>query len=111
MTRISPLEGSYYEDLQSQITALKTESEITPTGTTGDQTINKKSGSVNLAANDTSLVVTNSLVTADSVIMATVATNDANTNSAKAIASSGSFTIYPDVAPDSETRVNFAVLN
>ena len=49
---------------------------VTPTGTTGAQTINKTCGSVNFAAAATSLVVTNSLVTANSVIICTVGTDD-----------------------------------
>ncbi len=84
---------------------------ITAGGTTGAQTINDVCGSVNFAAAATSLVVTNSLVTANSVIIATVATNDATMTSVQVVAGSGSFTIYADVAPTAETRVNFLVIN
>lgn len=84
---------------------------ITAAGTTGAQTINKTTGSVNLAASATSLVVTNSLVTANSVIICTVATHDATCTTVQAVAASGSFTIYPNVAPTAETRVNFIVTN
>jgi len=84
---------------------------ITAGGTTGAQTINKTAGSVNFAAAATSLVVTNSLVTTSSVIVATVATNDSTMKSVAAVAGSGSFTLYANAAATAETRVNFVVLN
>ncbi len=84
---------------------------VTAAGTTGAQTINKPTGSVNLAASAASLVVTNSLVTANSIIQLTVGTNDATMKSALAVAAAGSFTIYPNAVPTAETRVNFTVTN
>jgi len=83
---------------------------ITAGGTTGAQTIDKASGSVNFAAGASSLVVTNSIVTTSSVIQCTVATNDATATFAKAVAAAGSFTIYITAAT-AETRVNFNVTN
>ena len=83
---------------------------ITAAATTGAQTINKSSGSVNFAAAATSLVVTNSLVTTSSVIHCTIATNDATAADLKAVAAAGSFTIYM-TAPTAETRVNFFLTN
>lgn len=84
---------------------------ITPGGTTGAQTINESAGSVNFAAAATSLVVTNNTVTASSVIIATVATNDTTMTSVQAVAGSGSFTLYANAAATAETRVNFIVIN
>jgi hypothetical protein len=84
---------------------------ITAGGTTGNQTINKTAGSVNFAIAATNLVVTNSLVTTSSVILATVATNDATMTSVQAVAAAGSFTLYANAATTAETRVNFLVLN
>jgi hypothetical protein len=84
---------------------------ITAAGTTGAQTINKSSGAVNFAAAASSLVVTNSLVTVNSVIQLTVGTNDTTMRSAIAVAAAGSFTIYPTTAPTAETRVNFTITN
>lgn len=84
---------------------------ITAAGTTGAQTINKTAGSVNFAAAATSLVVTNSFVDANSVIICTVATNDATMTSVQAVAGSGSFTLYANAAATAETRVNFLVVN
>ncbi len=84
---------------------------ITAGGTTGARTIDKPTGSVNFAASAASLVVTNALVTANSVIQATVATNDTTMKSVQAVAGSGSFTLYPNALPTAETRVNFSVTN
>jgi hypothetical protein len=84
---------------------------ITPSGTTGAQTINKTAGSVNFAAGAISLVVTNSLVTTSSVILATVATDDATMRVMKAVPGAGSFTLISNAAATAETRVNFLVLN
>lgn len=84
---------------------------ITAGGTTGNQTINQPCGSVNFAATATALTVTNSLVTANSVIMVTIGTNDATMNSVNAVAGSGSFVINANAAATAETRVNFLVIN
>ena len=84
---------------------------VTAGGTTGAQTINKSVGSVNFAAGATSLVVTNNRVTAASIIVATVATNDATMKTVLVVASAGSFTIHANAAATAETRVNFIVIN
>lgn len=93
------------------ITAVSLDKTITGGGTTGAQTIDKPSGSVNFAAAATSLVVTNSLVATSSVILATVATNDTTMTSVQAVAGAGSFTLYANAAATAETRVNFLVTN
>ncbi len=84
---------------------------ITGAGTTGAQTINKSSGRVNFAAAATSLVVTDSLVTTQSVILISKAANDGTARLGGVVAASGSFTIYMDVAPAAECAVNFLVTN
>lgn len=84
---------------------------ITPAGTTGTRTINNSTGSVNFAIAATSLVVTNSLVTVNSIIITTVATNDGTMQSVQAVAAAGSFTLFPNNPPSAETRVNFLVTN
>ena len=84
---------------------------ITAAGTTGAQTINKTTGRVNFAAAATSLVVTNSLVTANSIIHCTVATNDTTMKSASCVPAAGSFTIRGNAAPTAETAVAFTVTN
>lgn len=84
---------------------------ITTPGTTGAVTINKTTGRVNFAAAATSLVVTNSLATANSICHVTKATNDATMRLGACVAAAGSITIYADVAPAAETAVNFTVTN
>jgi len=84
---------------------------VTAAGTTGARTINTTTGTVNFAATATSLVVTNSLVTANSIIIATVGTNDTTMKSVQAVAAAGSFTLYANVAATAETRVNFHITN
>ena len=71
---------------------------VTTGGTTGAQTINKNAGSINFAAADASKVVTNARVSASSIIVATVATNDATMTSVQAVAATGSFTLYSNAA-------------
>jgi hypothetical protein len=95
----------------NEVLSLYLSKTITAAGTTGAQTINKASGSVNLAAAATSLVVTDSLVSTSSVILCTVGSNDTTCKSVQAVAASGSFTIYPNAAPTAETRVNFIITN
>jgi hypothetical protein len=84
---------------------------ITATGTNGAQTINTTTGSVNFAIAATSLVVTNSLVTANSIIIATVASNDTTMKSVQVVAAAGSFTLYASAAATAATRVNFLITN
>jgi len=84
---------------------------ITPGGTTGAQTINKIAGTVNFAAGATTLVVTNSLVTANSIIFAVRRTDDATCLIAGVEPAAGSFTIRMTVACTAETSVGFLVTN
>lgn len=84
---------------------------LTASGTTGNQTINKPSGTVNIAAAGTSVVVTNSLITTSSLVRAWVMTNDANKSYVYAVVpASGSATIYV-TAPAAEIKVGFVVEN
>lgn len=84
---------------------------VTPAGTTGARTINKNAGTVNFAAAATSVVVTDSRVTANSIIIATVATVDITMKSVVAVAGAGSFTLTANAAATAETRVNWLVIN
>lgn len=84
---------------------------VTAAGTTGAQTINKTTGTVNFAAGATSLVVTNSLVTANSIIIATVGSNDTTMKSVAVVAGAGSFTLHANAAATAETRINFLITN
>lgn len=86
-------------------------STVTPPGTVGAQTINKGAGAVNFAPAASSLVVTNSLVTADSHVLAIVASNDSTMKAVRVVAGAGSFTLYADTVPSAEARVDFFVIN
>lgn len=83
---------------------------ITASGTTGAQTINKPAGRVNIAAAGTSVVVTNSLVTANSIIIAVAATADATARVTSVVPAAGSFTINT-VSVTAETAFNFLVVS
>lgn len=80
-------------------------------GTTGAQTINKISGTVNFAAAATTLVVTNNLVTTASIIFCVVRTNDATATIKNVVPAAGSFTITLGAAATAETSVGFMVIN
>jgi hypothetical protein len=86
-------------------------STITAGGTTGNQTINKHLGSVNFAAAATSLTVSNTDVTASSIIICQVMTNDTTAKSCSVVPGSGTFTIYLNAAATAETKVAFIVFN
>lgn len=84
---------------------------ITAPGTTGAQTINKATGRVNFAAAAQTLVVTCNLADANSIIMATVATDDTTATACKAIPGAGTFTLKLNAAATAETAVAFLVVN
>lgn len=90
---------------------LEVPSTITAGGVTGAQVINKMSGSVNFAAGASTLVVTNSLVTTQSIVIAIVATNDATMKTVSVTQTAGSFTLTANASATAETRVNFFVTN
>lgn len=84
---------------------------ITAAGTTGAQTINKTTGTVNFAAGASTLVVTNSFAATTSIIMVTVYGTDATATSARVTKGTGSFTITLNAAATAETAVGFMVTN
>lgn len=84
---------------------------ITAAGTTGAQTINKPAGTVNFAAAESSLVVTNSLVNASSIIWCVIRTNDGTALLKNVVPAAGSFTINLNAAATAETSVGFWVVN
>ena len=86
-------------------------STVTSGGTTGNQTIDKPSGTVNFAAAATTLTVTNSLVTTSSIVFAVVRTNDATATIKNVVPGSGSFVITLNAAATAETSVGFFVIN
>ena len=83
----------------------------TAAGTTGNQTINKTSGTVNIAAAGTSITVTNSLVTTSSIVFAVIRTNDTTAVIKNVVPAAGSFTINLNAAATAETSIGFFVIN
>ena len=81
----------------------------TATGTTGNQTINKSSGRVNIAASGTTVTVTNSLVTAATQVMAWPVTADATARVTSVVPAAGSFVINTP-AVTAETAFAFVVI-
>jgi hypothetical protein len=86
-------------------------STVTGGGTTGNQTINKASGTVNFAAAASTLTVTNSLVTTSSIVFAVVRTNDGTATIKNVVPGAGSFVITLSAAATAETSVGFFVIN
>lgn len=84
---------------------------ITAGGTTGNQTINKAAGTVNLAAAASSVTVTSSLVTTSSTVFAAARTNDATCDVKNVVPGSGSFVITMTAACTAETSVGFQIVN
>lgn len=84
---------------------------VTAGGTTGAQTINNVSGTVNFAATDISLVVTNNIVTANSLVFVVIRTNDSTATIKNVVPASGSFTINLTAAATAETSVGFFIVN
>lgn len=91
-------------------TSFSMEATITAGGVTGNQTINKPLGSVNIAAGGSSITVTNSLVDANSCVFCQIATNDSTAIIKNVVASSGQFVIRTTAAVTAETRINFQVI-
>jgi hypothetical protein len=79
-------------------------------GTTGAITINKPAGGVRLAAGQSSVVVTNSLVTSSTHILATVATNDSTLKSVNVVPSAGSFTVTGNAAATGEVLIRWIII-
>lgn len=84
---------------------------ITAGGTTGNQTINRPVGTVNFAAAAAALTVTNSTVSATSIVLAVARTNDATCSVKNIVPGAGSFVINMTAACTAETSVGFLVLN
>jgi hypothetical protein len=84
---------------------------ITAAGTTGNQTINKRTGTVNIAAPGTSVTVTNSLVSTTSIVYAVIRTNDSTAVIKNVVCSNGSFVINLNAAATAETSIGFIVFN
>jgi len=84
---------------------------ITAGGTTGNQTINKPTGTVNIAAAGTTVTVTNSLCTTSSIVFAVIRTNDTTATIKNVVPGAGSFVINLGAAATAEVSIGFKVIN
>lgn len=85
---------------------------VTAGGTTGAQTINKPAGTVNIAAGQASIVITNNTVTTSSLPFVTVRTGDATCTFVKAaVSTANTLTITLNAACTAETSIGFVVYN
>ena len=85
---------------------------VTPSGTTGNRTINAMAGTVNFAAGTASITVTNLIANATSLIFCTVQTNDATATACRVTdKGAGAFTIRLNANATAETAVAFWVTN
>jgi len=84
--------------------------DFTNTATVGAVTINKPTGRVNIAAAGTSVVVTNSRVTAASHVFAVMSSADATGRVISVVPAAGSFTINT-VAVTAQASFDFVVIN
>ena len=91
--------------------SLVLEATNTAGGTTGNQTIDKISGTVNIAAAGTTVTVTNSLVTTASIVFAVVRTNDTTALIKNVVPGAGSFVVNMNAAVTAETSIGFFVIN
>lgn len=85
--------------------------DFTNTSTVGAVTINKAAGKCIVALGATSVVVTNSLVTAASQVICTVASNDATATLKNVVPAAGSFTVTVTAAATADTNIAFLVMN
>ena len=84
---------------------------VTAGGTTGNQTINKPAGTVNIAGGSNSVTITNSTVSANSIVFAVARTNDATCSIKNVVSAAGSFVINMTANCTAETSVGFLVTN
>jgi hypothetical protein len=84
---------------------------ITAGGTTGNRTINKPAGTVNIAAAGTTVTVTNSLCTTTSSVTAVIRTNDATAYIKNVVPGAGTFDINLGAAATAEISIYFKVEN
>lgn len=84
---------------------------VTPSGTTGNQTINKSAGAVNFGIGASSLTVACDKCSTNSIVIATVGSQDLTLKSVQVQANSGQIVLYGNAGATAETRVNFWVLN
>ena len=78
---------------------------------TGNITTNTPAGQVTFAIGATAAVVTNSLVSSSSLVLATVATAGTNVTSVVAVPNNGAFELHLNNSPAADVVVNWLVVN
>lgn len=91
--------------------SLNLERTITAAGTTGNRTINKLAGTVNVPAGQNVVVVTNGFVTVNSILSVVARTNDATCGVKNYVPGAGNFTINLTASCTAETSIGFIVSN
>lgn len=109
LNKLQHYAGAWYHILDSRQVTL--DATNTAGGTTGDRTINKPSGTVNIAAAWTTVTVTNSLVSTSSIVHAVLRTNDTTATIKNVVPWSGSFVINLWAAATAEVSIWFVVFN
>lgn len=84
---------------------------ITAGGTTGNQTINKAAGTVNVAASGTTVTVTSDQCTTSSTVFAVIRTNDATATIKNVVPGAGSFVITLTAAATAEISIGWMIVN
>lgn len=84
---------------------------LTAGGTTGNQTIDKPTGTVNIAADGTTVTVTDERCTTSSYVFAVLRTNDATATIKNVVPGAGSFVINLGAAATGEVSIAFWVIN
>lgn len=108
--QVDPAGHSYDKTLQETgIKKLAVEQLIA--GASGNIVLNAMAGQVQLAAGAQSLVLTNDRIEADSILICTVATDDATASAAKGIVTAAqTATIKTNAVTTGITKINFLVL-
>jgi hypothetical protein len=80
-------------------------------GTTGNKTINFPSGSIRIAAAGSSVVLTDSFITTNSIVYPVIATHDSTATAVQAVPATGSCSFFLNAAATSEVEIRFLVWN
>lgn len=95
----------------NDLTKLVVPKTVTAGGTTGNRTINKITGTVNIAAAGSSVTVTCAQCSTSSIVFAVVRTNDTTALIKNVVPGAGSFVITMNAAVTAETSIGFLVMN
>lgn len=93
-----------------KIRQLVVDGTITAAGQTGPKTINKGSGSIRIAAAGTTVTLTNSLITANTIVQATLATVDTTAKSVVAVPGAGSAAFTLGAAATGEVEIRWSLV-